>query len=80
MSLVPSLLLALVPAVAAAPTCPEEMRICPTDKPITSSAVELAYSKSVIRSRETPLGNLVAGASFSFLTSRHRALRMHREL
>ena len=77
MSLIPSLLLALVPAV---PTCPEEMRICPTNNPITSSAVELAYSRSVIRSRETPLGNLVAGASYSFLTARHRALRMHREL
>ena len=71
MSLALSVFVALLPAVASAPTCSEEMRICPTDKPIVSSPFELAYSRSVIRSRETPLGNLVAGASHSFMTSRH---------
>jgi hypothetical protein len=66
MSVVLSVFVSLLPAVASAPTCLEEMRICPTDNPIGSSLFELAYSRSVIRSRETPLGNLVAGASHSF--------------
>ena len=69
MSVVLSVFVSLLPAVAS--TCLEEMRICPTDNPIGSSLFELAYSRSVIRSRETPLGNLVAGASHSFMTSRH---------
>jgi hypothetical protein len=80
MSLVLFLTLALLRAVPSAESCPEELRVCPTDKPITASPAELAYSKSVTRSRETALGNLVARASYSFLTARHRALRMHREL
>jgi ABC-type proline/glycine betaine transport system substrate-binding protein len=40
------------------------------DKAITSSPAALVYSKSVVRSRETPLGNVVAGSSLIFLAAR----------
>ncbi len=72
--LVRTLCVLLLPVIAPTQTCPEETRVCPTDRPtdkaITVSPVELAYSKQVMRSRETPLGNLVASSSYAFLTAR----------
>ena len=40
------------------------------DKAITASPAALVYSKSAVRSRETALGNVVAGSSLIFLAAR----------
>ena len=51
--------------IVAVPNCPTE-----TEKPITVSPAALVYSKQVVRSRETSIGNLVAASSYSFLVGR----------
>ena len=62
---------AVMPAIVVSQlTCPADMRICPTNKPVTNSPFELVYSKTVTRSRETPLANLIVGSSKSFLAAR----------
>jgi hypothetical protein len=58
-------LLVLLPIVVAVPNCPTEM-----EKAITVSPAALVYSKQVVRSRETSIGNLVAASSYSFLVGR----------
>jgi hypothetical protein len=46
-------------------------RICPTSlKQLTVSAVWLPFEQSLVRSRETLIGNLIVFAEFEFLASR----------
>ena len=62
----------VMPAIVVSQlTCPADTRVCPTNKPVTNSPFELVYSKTVTRSRETPLANLIVGSSRKFLAARH---------
>ena len=62
----------VMPAIVVSQlTCPADTRVCPTSKLVTNSPFELLYSKTVTRSRETPLANLIVGSSNKFLAARH---------
>ena len=62
----------VMPAIVVSQlTCPADTRVCPTSKLVTNSPFELLYSKTVTRSRETPLANLIVGSSKSFLAARY---------
>jgi hypothetical protein len=62
----------VMPAIVVSQlTCPADTLVCPTNKPVTNSPFELVYSKTVTRSRETPLANLIVGSSKTFLAARH---------
>ena len=49
--------------------CPVETRLCPSTL-VTTSTVSLPWTKALVRSRETAIGNLVAGSMVAFLRGR----------
>jgi hypothetical protein len=49
--------------------CPVETRLCPSTV-VTTSTVSLPWTRLLARSRETAIGNLVAGSMGSFLSAR----------
>ena len=49
--------------------CPVETRLCPSTL-VTTSTVSLPWTKTLVRSRETAIGNLVAGSMVAFLRAR----------
>jgi hypothetical protein len=50
--------------------CPVETRLCPTATLVTTSTVTLPWTKPLVRTRETAIGNFVAGSMGAFLTAR----------
>jgi 2',3'-cyclic-nucleotide 2'-phosphodiesterase (5'-nucleotidase family) len=49
--------------------CPVETRLCPSAL-VTTSTVSLPWTKTLVRSRETAIANLVAASMFVHLTAR----------
>ena len=49
--------------------CPVETRLCPSTL-VTTSAVSLPWTKTLVRSRETAIANLVAASMAAFLNAR----------
>ena len=49
--------------------CPVETRLC-TSTLVTTSAVSLPWTKTLVRSRETAVANLVASSMAALLSSR----------
>jgi 5'-nucleotidase len=49
--------------------CPVETRLCPSAL-VTTSTVSLPWTKNLVRSRETAIGNLVAASMAVFLNAR----------
>jgi hypothetical protein len=49
--------------------CPVETRLCPSTL-VTTSTVSLPWTKTLVRSRETAIGNLVANSMFLHMAAR----------
>ena len=49
--------------------CPVETRLCPSTL-VTTSTVSLPWTKTLVRTRETAIGNLVAASMGGFLKAR----------
>ncbi len=49
--------------------CPVETRLCPSTF-VTTSTVSLPWTKNLVRTRETAIGNLVAFSMGAFLKGR----------
>jgi hypothetical protein len=64
----------IVTAIAIAHAAAEPAgKDCPTTTLVTTSTVSLPFSKPLVRSRETLIGNLVASSMRFFLAARYVA-------
>ena len=55
--------------------CPAEERVCCPDGPaqgklLTTATFEMAWAESLVRSRETSIGNFVSFSQYEFLLAR----------
>ena len=55
--------------------CPTEERVCCPDGPaqgklLTTATFEMAWAESLVRSRETSIGNFVSFSQYEFLLAR----------